>query len=350
MATGTVDFAARVNALNTIIGEVQNQINRAVVLAQILDSKPADAKNITWDAKFGDATPAGGEIASGTDVSTFNYDEKVPATLNYTTYHDAFAYTGLAASLAAVSGGPAALQNLEEDEMGDAVERMARKIGRDAYIGTGASNKLHGLVDATIPAIGDIGIYAGIDRSTQTQWRGTVQDAGTGTLNQTRLRDLRRAIYDASSEKPDLIIGDSFQHQKYAETFGDQRRYLDTVRLGDGRGDIKLSGGYNVLEMDGIPFVEDNQCPAGTVIMLNTRRVRWRQAPPPPVVVQRMLRSFGLHGTPEEIFGERMLKLMPWLLPLAINGDKWRYGLYLYLQLQVLRPNTCGYIKNLATS
>jgi hypothetical protein len=337
------------SALSTVIKGVSNQVMRGVVLAQILDNEPADGKNISWAARFGDVVPSTGPIADGANVSTFNNDEYVPASLEFTTYHEAFKLTGRAMAAAAVAGGPAALANLFAKSMSDAAERLARRLGQDLYVGTGASNQIMGLCAASAPAIGDTGVYANIDRAVRTQWQSTVIAAGGATLSVGMLREMRRRIYEKCGEKVDLIVGAPFQQEKYAETFGPNRRYLDTVRRSDGAV-IKLDGGYNVLELDGIPFIEDAQVPAGEVVFLNTRRVRFRTLPNDASRINGGIGTMAIGGTPEEQMGEGKTKLVVRVQPLAIQGDSYPFVLYIYPQVQVEAPNTCGRIAGLATS
>lgn len=327
--------------------DISNQINRAVVLAQVLDVKPGTGKNIQWVAKTGTATPAGAVIADGADVATFNNDTKSPAVLQFGTYHDAFALTGKALAAARAAGNPAELAALLVDELGDSVERLARAIGEHVYTGTGATNTIHGLHDATVPAIGETGIYAGINRATVTQWQGNVVDAAAANLSFAHIRQLRREIYVASGEKPDLFITDPVQHEKLGALYQQERRYVDQIRRADGTV-IKLDGGYQVLEFDGIPVIEDTQHPAQKFTALNTRHVYLTQLPDSPDAVNRAMGSVGLAGTPEEQYGAGKIKLAARIQPLAITGDAFKFQLILYPQLVVRRPNSCGYITNLA--
>lgn len=343
------DFASIDSALATIFeNEVANQINRAVVSLQVLPSIVADGKNISWDVKFGTATPTTAPIADGAAVTTFNADTKVPAVLPFTTYHDAFLVTGRAEAASRAAGNPTQLKTLFRDELNDCVNRLASAIGKDFYLGTGASNQMMGIMDSTAGAIIDSGTYATLSRGTYSQWKGNVVDAATAALDFTKIRDLRRLIYTASGKKPDLFICDPSQHEKLGLLFGAQRRYLDTVRIG-GRSPIVLDGGYNVLEFDGVPVIEDIQAPAQTFIALNSREVRMRYLPQPGAeTYQGSVGDVGLSGTGEEQFGVNAIKLMGRLKRLADDGDAAKFQLIVYPQPQARTPCACGFIKNLA--
>lgn len=344
MATVT---AALINAaLATLFDDdIANQINRACVLGQVLDVKPGTAKNITWNVRTGTATPTTSQIADGADVSTFNNDTKAPATLDYGVYHDAFALTGKAAAAARAAGNPRELAMLFTDELGDSVERLARAIADATYNDDGGTDEIHGLY-GTVEAIGDAGVYAGVNRAVTTQWQGNVIDAAGGDISFTFLRRSRREVYTASGERIDVYITDPIQHEKIGLLYQQERRYVDYVRV---RGQkIQLDGGYQVLEFDGIPIIEDVQHPAAKISGLNTRHVRWWQLPDSPTAMNRAMGRIGLAGTPEEQFGDSRMKLTARIQPLAITGDAFKFALYSYPQLQVRRCNATVQIKNLS--
>lgn len=342
------DIASIDGALATIFeNEVAPQVNRAVVALQFLPCIPADGKNISWDVKFGTATPTTAAIADGATVTTFNVDDKIPATLQYTTYHDAFTINGRASAMAAAAGNPAQLGNLFRDDLRDSVNRVSRAIGNDFYLGTGASNKMLGILDATAGGIIDSGSYAGISRGTYAQWKGNVVDAATNGLSFTLIRDLIRLIYTASGRKPDFFLCDPTQHEKLGLLFGANRRYVDQIRV---RGElIKLDGGYNVLEFDGAPVIEDVLCPAQTFVAGNSTEMRMRYLPQP--TAEQMQAAEGmvpLMGTSEFQFGVGAIKMMGRIVRLAKVGDAENFAIYIYPQVQVRSPNTAGFIKNLA--
>src|SRR5688500_2488261 len=116
-----VNYASLSAALATLFeDDVSSQINRAVVLAQVLEVVPGTGKNITWAIRHGSAT--GATIADGADVSVFNNDTKAPATLDFGTYHDAFSITGKILAAARAAGNPRQLASLFVDELGDSTE------------------------------------------------------------------------------------------------------------------------------------------------------------------------------------------------------------------------------------
>jgi len=343
-----LDFAALTSALATLFEDrIVTQINRAVVLANLLPVTPGTGKNIQWLARFG--TDVGAVIADGADVSTYNSDSKVPAVLQYGTYHDAFSITGKARAAAAAAGNPLDLVDLFGEEIEESVQRLAMKLAIDTYTGTGATDNLNGLLSASgaAAAISATGSYAGISRVTYTQWAATINANGAvpRALSLALMRTMRRSIYTASGEKPDLIVCDPIQHENYGNLLANQRRYMQDVML---RGQaIKLDGGYQVLEFDGIPVVEDVNHPAGKMTFLNTRHLSYKQLPSPSDNLNMAKGNLGLHGTPEEQFGQQQVKLTARVQPLAITGDALKFALFCYPQIQQKRPNTAGVLEDL---
>jgi hypothetical protein len=270
--------------------------------------------------------------------------------LQFGTYHDAFSISGKARAAAAAAGNPAELVDLFGEEIEESVQRLALKIAQDIYTGTGAADNINGLLTASgaAPAIAATGIYAGINRATYSQWDATVMSNGAvpRPLTVDLLREMRRRVYTASGEKPDLIVTDPIQHEKYGATFGTNRRYLQDIFL---RGQmIKLDGGYQVLEFDGIPVVEDVNHPTGKVTFLNTRHCHLKQLPSPADALNGGKGNITLHGTPEEQYGQQAMKLSARVQPLAITGDALKFALFTYPQIQLKRPNTTGVIEDLS--
>ncbi len=344
------DFSARQAAFSTLIEPaVTTQINRAVVLAPILGVVPADNKNVSWDVKLGTATPTTAVISDGEDVSDYNADTKKPAVLQYGELHDAFGITGRAMAGAIASGSPQQLANLFLDENGDSIERLASAFGDAIYNGDGTTDNVHGLY-ATVSPIGDTGIYAGLDRATYTQWKGSVVAAGGAAPSQRLLRALSTSISKKCGFRPDLFITDQDQFAALGEQFANRQQFVtDTVNRNDGVG-IVLKGGFNMLKFDGATIVEDVQHPAGKITALNTSFVRLRQLMQVPDGVNDGLGMVQIGGTPEEQLGAGRIKMAAFLMKLAKTGNLHKFAYYIMPQLQVKRPNTCGYISGLQTS
>jgi len=334
---GDVNFAGIADALATIFEEqITSQINRSTVLMQLLATGPGEGKQLNWNARFG--TSVGGSRGEGVDVAAFNNDNKIPATLLYGTYDDAFSMTGKAIAAALNARNPQELEDLFQDEMGDCVERLAKGINQDIFTGAGGTDQIMGFFGTSGP-LDTTGTYAAIDRSTYSQWASNeLANGGTDrALTFALMRQALDDIYTASGEATDLIVTTPALYTKFGNLFGNDRRFNTEVTVRGRK--ITLSGGFNALEFDGIPVVRDVDCPAGKMAFLSTRTIKVCQMPD---VVSAVNESKGMHelsGSPEIDYGTGNQGLVARLNPLARDGDKYKFQAILYPQLKVRRPN-----------
>lgn len=334
-------------ALATLFqSKVIAQMNRSVVLLQLMQVAPAIGQNLTWDTEFrasGEATDS--TIADGADVSVYEDDDIVPAVLQFGTYSQAFGLTGKARAAARNARSPEELVDLFGEKLERAVRRLTKNIARDIYTGSG-SNRILGLLSGN--AIDSTGVYAGIDRATYADWAATeLANGGTPrALTFALMREMRRSIYVACGEQPDLIVTDPIQFEKYGQLFDGQRRYNQDVFLRGNK--ITLSGGYKALDFDGIPVIQDTNCPAGKMLFLNSSYIRLRQMADSVDEVNESAAMLQLHGTAEEQFNSGTTGLMARLNRLARTGDAYKFQMILYPQLQVERPNAQGVIADLS--
>ncbi len=331
--------------------------NRSVVLSKLLTVQPANSQDINWDVKAtdGSVSPANSALTEGTAVSTYNDDALSQASLDYCNYSEAFGISGKAISAAAVTGNPSQLADLFGEKLMDAVTRLAKNLNAEWYTGPGSTNRIFGLVDATNGALKATGTYAGIDKGSITLFAGNelLNGGFSRAVSFQLMRDMMRTIYTASGEYPDLIVCDPIQFARYGMLFGDQRRYLQEVRTSGGK--VSLDGGFQALEFDGIPLVQDKDCPAGKMLFLNTRYVKVRQLTD-ALLSGRLPGGMGnggsvrLAGTPEAQFGGGGTGLVARINPLAVTGDSYKFQLILYPQLQVRKPTACGILGDLVSA
>lgn len=348
------DIAA---ALSLIFQDrVISQVNRSVVGLKLLPHEISGGKVMAWDASFAaSAESAVSYTTDGADIAAYGADDKVPASLNWGIYtKEAFGVTGLARATARTNSSPAGLEDLYGVELMDAVQRLTKNMARDIWTAAGSGGAMTGLFGGstlqTNAPLSASGTYATINRSTYAGWSSNVLSNG-GTpraLSFQLMRDMRRTIYDACGEMPDLIVCDSFQHEKYGMLFGDQRRYVQDITL---RGQkFTLDGGYKALEFDGIPIVCDSNAPAGQMTFLNTQYVKVCQVADGVDEVNGSKGMMRLAGTGEEQFGDGQTSLFCRINPLAKTGDAYKFHLCLYPQVKVQRCNAQGVLADLATS
>jgi hypothetical protein len=343
-----VDALGLVPSLNLIFeDELAAQMNRAVVLSKFIQKRPVKGKQVSWVARIG--TAVGSAQSDGASISTYNSDSKVPATLPIATYQDSFKLDGRAVAIAANAGCPAELGDLFAEHVMEASERVASAINIDLFAGTGATTDpvtLAGL-DSTV-LLADTGTYANVSRNTYSQWKSNVlaNNSVARPLSFQLMRDMRRTIYTACGLQPDLILSDPIQFENYGLLFGDKRRYVSEVNVGGQV--IKLDGGYQALEFDGIPVIQDKDAPAGSMRFLNTREMALRVLPPAALQLRTDAGQMDLTGTREEQFDGGETGIMARIQRLSNDGDFYVFQVIAYLQLQVRRPNSCGILSDLA--
>lgn len=344
----TVNLAAIAAALQIEFEpEIISNINRAAPLLSVMRKRNYRGQNITWPVRFGVASAgSAAAVAEGATVTVFNTDTKIPAVLQYAEYQEAFTITGLAAAVAANSSDPAALVDLFQEEVTSASERLAKALAEELYTGTGAANRMLGLL-ATAGGLAATGTYAGLSRVTYTQWASTVLSNGAVArpLSLALMREAMRSAFIASGRRPDLIVCDSVQFDKYGALLDGQRQYVDSIRTA-GSGVITLDGGFRALMFDGRPVIEDINCPAGKMLFLNTTRVEFGQ------LVQPDLMGAGTSDAPlnagADDKSDGRLDLSVKIIPLAIVGNSFPFALSAIVQPVVKQCNAHAVLTDLA--
>lgn len=357
MAWPTVDLAAITNALPTLLADkIIPQMNRSAPELQLIPFAAGTAKNMVWDVEFKNASEStNSALAEGATVSTYGDDDVVPASLNWCDYSESIAVTGKSMSAARASagrGGASELEDLWVHKTIGAVRRLAKNLGRDFWQGPGTGNRMLGLYGgATLTSgapLSNAGTYANINRTTYADWKANVLLNGgvARPLTFDLMRAMRKAIYDACGEMPDLIMCDSSQHEAYGKLFGDNRRYVQEVTV---RGQkIVLDGGYKALEFDGIPIIASVNHPAGAMSWLNTNYVKLRALDDMPTDANRSPGMIQLQAMPEEQLQSGACPFRARLNPLAVSGDLYPIQMILYPQIQVERCNALGVLGDLA--
>lgn len=357
MAWPTVDLGAITSALPTLLQDkIIPQMNRSAPELQLIPFQAGSTKTLVWDVEFKNASEStNSALTEGATVSTYGDDDIVPATLNWCDYSESIAVTGKAMAAARGSaggrGGASELQDLWTHKTLGAVRRLAKNLGKDFWQGPGSGNRMLGLYGGSTltsaAPLSNAGIYAGIDRSSRADWKANVLLNGgvARPLTFDLMRDMRKAIYDACGEMPDLIMCDSTQHEAYGKLFGDQRRYVQEVTI---RGQkIVLDGGYKALEFDGIPIIASVNHPAGYMSWLNTNYVSLRALDDMPTDANRSPRMIQLQAMPEEQLQSGACPFRARLNPLAVVGDLYPIQMILYPQIQVQRCNALGVLGDL---
>jgi len=335
--------------------KVAGLINRACPTLQFLPKIPADGKNVEWAVAYGSAdVHASVCLAEDGDISVVNTDTLATAYLPYRVYHDAFGFTGLGEALARVAGNPSDLKNVEMWEMDRSSTRLGAGIAYHMFQGNSAANpaQISGLLTASTGALLSTGIYATVDKGSVTQFAGNHIDASTsstgGKLSLPLMRQMISTIIaaDESSRAPTFISASNKCFDQYCNLFDANRRWVNEVTLGSRA--IKLDGGVQIAEFDGIPVVRDVKIPettTGTMLFLNDQEVRMRYIPQPSAtdIVQGNIQVTSDGKTLSKSTG-----LTGKIIKLGRKGDYDTYAIVCYIQLQVRSPNANGYMDNIA--
>lgn len=112
--------------------------------------------------------------------------------------------------------------------------------------------------DGTVAAV-----YEGIPRTgagSYPNWRGIIVNAGNVNLTNDLLQRTIMRMKVAGSAEPDLIIAHPQQTRKYLDVVTPLKRFDKTQTL---------DSGYTSLEWNGKAWMEDTDCPADAIYLLN---------------------------------------------------------------------------------
>lgn len=305
-------------------------------LMKVLPIKPArNANAITWAVDGYSGAPAE-TYAEGADVSAYTTATQFKPSLGYGRYRDNKNISGSAWRQAAMSPAPVASRDLIGAKLAEAIKYVTLELGIDAFTGTGG-NGIVGLETAI-----DVSTtYAGVDRSTNTGFRSTETTGGNAALSLPMLRNLiLNTMKRARNAKPTHLIG-SFDTMGKIMGLADSNFRVHFDGAAADRAAAKgLSIGFDYIDVLGIPFVADNNCPDGEIFAINDSVCHWEYVPAP---------NDGLGGysmvSGVDSLGDRLM--LPFMLaPLAKAGDSIKFSVMAELALVVRDPSKCGKLTN----
>lgn len=332
--------------------KIQSQINRNVVLLNLLRIKSGHGKVSNWTAKFTGRTNAAG-FTEGADMAggDFDFEKRVDATLNWAQYRKGAKVTGLAQATHATNHSPESAAEMGGsdiflDEVEDATHRLALGIGQDLYSGDGSAGTP--LVGLDLAVLGS-GTYATIAPGTYAEHVSSESTSTLAALSLSNLRAWHTKIYKACGQPPEFAITTPEIFDAIGDLFGAERRWMDTVTTA-GRGEITLRGGWRGIEVDGITYLRDRFCTAGKIFGLNSNWIEVEELPAynSPLSYERFARTMMAitsERPPMEAFGEMNARnggLTPWVDILSRTGDAQKAQVKSYLQLRCTRRNGQG--------
>jgi hypothetical protein len=344
---------------------IARQYNRITVLAAALPTEGAvqgNAKNVAWDVVLGDSYDGFGQTANAYNEATamasgeFTTDTIAGATLPWGLYRNGFSVSDQEFDEAFVSGGSAveASVKLLEERILSATSALASQENQDLWNGTGSA--VSGLYSGAPNIIGLFGgalaasgTYAGVSVADYPSWGSNVlANGGVGRpLTFDLMAQLETEIYNACSEKPNLIVCSSNVWRKYNALFEPLRRFNDRTKMYDTSADE--------LEWRGIRIIRDKDAPesasngTGCMVFLNTEHIKKVYLPPSQAsradvwkVQDSELAGFN---------GDSMrsgMSVPVRVIPLSRNGDYMQFMVKSTVQLKVTRRNALGVIQDIS--
>lgn len=335
----TLQTSSLITLAQAFRDDVVRQINRRVMFLKMVKVVPGAGKNLAWvPEKDGQLAE---NYAEGADAANFGSDGQASAILNWGLYRSNFHVSKFAMDTAASSGTPQGNVALWARNLVNATAKLASHLNGECFAGTDTTDGIIGLAEA---AGKDDNTYASIDRSQvgNSYFRPTVVDPGAPTAPTFALiRDDVRKIYEACGENPDVAVTTPAIFNKIGSLFDATRRQVDEIMTA--RGVVRLSFGFQALELDGMMFVKDKDSTASAIYYLNTNHVEMQYLP-----------SADMSGLPQYMvpaddgFGPVPLGMTYEML--AKNGPSERAEVLFTGQLKIDRPNACGARKNVSSS
>lgn len=347
----------------TFQSDIVRQYNRLTTTSAALPSEGAvqgNFKNVAWDVVLGDFYNGFGQTANAYNEATAvssaeqTTDTIDAAILPWALYRSAFAVSDQEYDTAFVSKGTAAQASvgLLRERVLSATSKLASVENVDLWTGTGSATSgvyvgapnIVGLLGGALAASGT---YADISVSNYPSWASNVLANGgvPRPLTFDLMAQLETEIYNACSEKPNLIVCSSNVWRKYSALFEPLRRFNDVTKT--------YNTSVDELEWRGIRVIRDKDAPeangAGVMVFLNTNYITKVFLPPTDMSRQDVwkVQDDTLQGTN----GANMVtdhSVPVRVIPLAREGDYSTFMVKSTVQLKITRRNALGYVADIS--
>lgn len=326
-----------------------DQFRRDIVLLNLLKVVPGRNDSCVWPVKFEGRT-AGGAYAEGADMADQDFDShtRVQGMLPWAQYRKGAKVSGLAQAVVG-AGGYAYSGDVIDEELVDATDALAVEIGADLYAGNPGASPPE-LAGAALAIDGSAGTFAGIDSTTHGDWLAGEDTAVLADLTPAVIRTkLFRPVKDATGMDPEFVTVPGAIMDALKEVLGEKAETIQQVRTNARGGvDIFAATGARAVSIDGVPFIEDRHCTAGTMYAWHSRFVEIRQVPAvknrrdPNRIVAAIRQLTGVDMDVSEV--EARLRagsgvLTPAIEFLAQTGDATKAMVKVYAQLAWKRRN-----------
>lgn len=337
--------------LNLIFGEaIETQFRRDALLPNLLPVEYESNSTCTWKAKFEGRNTAAPK-AEGYTVQSGDYstDTRLQASLAWAHYEAYWKVSGTAQRVAAANGQQGENDLLEE--IRDAVEELAAKIGDHTYSGNVTDTPVE--IEGLARAVDSTGTYAGIAQSSYSGWASGENSIATADLSINNIRTkLFRPFKDATGRMPSIVTCNGTLFDAVVSLFDEKTTIqVTTITTADGRQVDIGKLGFRGIMVDGVPFIEDRHCTANTFYALDLSVLSYRQTPPTwtnmdPGQLQGMIKQVtGQVVDVSEIaqmLAAAKKRLTFQVNALAKNGDASTGQLVIDLQLRLKRRNAAA--------
>lgn len=345
------------------------QTNRASVLLCLLDVETGAGGACVWDVKGG--ANDSGTFADGADIdaSAATSDSKVQALLPWAIKGGAVSVGDLAASVAEslpVGHAPEELRGefgLLISEIHDRCDKNAEHINQALYAGTGTDSGKPDIVGLDVVAA-PTGVYAGIDPTTHTWWKGLQStDASARDITKALVQEffgqfIAKGANQGPGRKPDYFVlpPDLWLALKQDVELEKGVEVQVVQQVPGARGMVTLPAGSDAFTLDGTWCIRDPDCTAGTGYAWCRGAVKIKTLPSAQDVqgatqfdafvkdlAGNVPVDFGTYGVPTLGAG----RLRPYLKFLGKTGLATNAFVGVNMQLCVTRRNAVGALRML---
>ncbi len=310
--------------------EMARIVNRRSVLASVLPVVVGKNQTVAWVVEDDGAIAE--NHTDGADAANFGSDVPRTASLNYGLYRSNFRVTDLAEMVGSVSGSPADLNSPFMRSMLGGARKLVSTLNAAFYSGAGTGTLIAGLS----LAVDGAGIYAGLDRSSVTNWASYEADASSAEITKALVRTDLAAVYENCGERADIAVCKPSVLNKIKALFDTQARYTKDVF--SARGKTVLESGSDVVVIDGCQFIEDKDATSNAIYYLNSNEVEIEVLP-----------NVAGWGNPLQANdGVQALMMGFYAYELGRTGDSRKASVASKIQLKVRNPRACGKRINIA--
>lgn len=196
---------------------------------------------------------SGGWFGANDTMDTTDVESITSAEYSWYQMYDTISISGMDERK---NSGDAAILKLVKEKVKIAEQTGMDRLGTGLYNAGSTTNAIVGL-RAIVNTSNTIG---GISQSSYSWWQGKL-DSSTTTLSLAAMAS-RMSACRIGSDRPTIIPTDSTYWDKFHGLLQPQQRFQDSK---------SASGGFSSLLFQGVPVVDDAQCPSGYMFFLNEK-------------------------------------------------------------------------------